>query len=50
MTRLFLLPGDVICNAVGLVGNSDHRQVLHCFLKMLIWGAVPVGIAEKIDI
>tara|TARA_R110002072_G_scaffold2233_15_gene18405 strand:- start:2997 stop:3149 length:153 start_codon:yes stop_codon:yes gene_type:complete len=45
MIRLFLLPGDLVCNAVGFVGESDHRQILRSFANMLIWGAVGVGIA-----
>ena len=40
-----LLPGDLVCNAVGFVGESDHRQILRSFANMLIWGAVGVGIA-----
>lgn len=31
MIKLFLLPGDVICNAFGSEGESDHRQVLRSF-------------------
>ncbi|MBV1694278.1 MAG: hypothetical protein KGP27_07455 [Hyphomicrobiales bacterium] len=42
MIRLFLLPGDLLCDAFGLKGESDHRQVLRSFFNMMIWGAVGV--------
>ena len=45
MTTLFLLPGDLLCNAFGLKGESDHRQVLRSFFNMMIWGAVSIAIA-----
>jgi hypothetical protein len=45
MTHLFLLPGDLLCNAFGLEGESDHRQVLRSFFNMMIWGAVSIAIA-----
>ena len=45
MTRLFLLPGDLICDAFGLVGESEHRQVLRSFFNMMIWGAISIGVA-----
>lgn len=48
MTRLFLLPGDLLCNALGLRGESDHRQILRSFFNMMIWGAVSIGVALKI--
>jgi hypothetical protein len=48
MTKLFLLPGDLICDAFGLEGESDHRQVLRSFFNMMIWGAVGIGVALKI--
>ena len=43
MTRFFLLPGDLICDAFGLVGESEHRQVLRSFFNMMIWGAIAIG-------
>jgi hypothetical protein len=46
--RLFLLPGDLVCNAFGLVGESEHRQVLRSFINMMFWGAVSIGVALKI--
>jgi hypothetical protein len=48
MTWLFLLPGDLLCNAFGLVGESDHRQVLRSFFNMMIWGAVTIAVALQV--
>ena len=42
MTKLFLLPGGLICDAVGLTEDSDNRQILRMFLNTLIWGAAGV--------
>jgi hypothetical protein len=42
MTKLFLLPGGLICDAVGLTEDSDNRQILRMFLNTLIWGAAAV--------
>ncbi len=50
MTRLFLMPGDLLCNAFGLEGESDHRQVLRSFFNMMIWGAITIAFALKIMI
>lgn len=47
MTRLFLMPGDLICNAFGLEGESEHRQILRSFFNMMIWSAVSIGVALK---
>jgi hypothetical protein len=35
MTKLFLLPGGFICDAVGLTEDSDNRQILRMFLNTL---------------
>ncbi|MEQ1698257.1 MAG: hypothetical protein ABL901_20700 [Hyphomicrobiaceae bacterium] len=48
MTYVFLLPGDLACNAFGLKGESDHRQVLRSFFNMIFWGAVAIATALKI--
>ena len=45
MTCLFLLPGDLLCNAFGLKGESDHRQILRSFFNIMIWRAVGIGMA-----
>ena len=42
MTKLFLLPGGLICDAVGLTEDGDNRQILRMFLNTLIWGAAGV--------
>ena len=42
MTKLILLPGSLICDVVGLTGDSDNRQILRMFLNTLIWGAAGV--------
>ena len=42
MTKLILLPGDLICDAVALREDSDNRQILRMFLNTLIWGAAGV--------
>src|SRR6516165_2918975 len=42
MTKLILLPGGLICDAVGLTEDSDNRQILRMFLNTLIWGAAGV--------
>ncbi|MEQ1648515.1 MAG: hypothetical protein ABL898_08020 [Hyphomicrobiaceae bacterium] len=47
MLTLFLLPGDLVCRAFGLEGESEHRQVLRSFANTMIWGAITVGIALK---
>ena len=48
MTRLFLMPGDLVCDACGLPANSDHRQILRSYFNILIWGAVGTALALKI--
>lgn len=50
MVRLFLLPGDLICDALGLAAEGEHRQILRSFLNMMIWGAVAIAIALKISL
>ncbi|MFM9939707.1 MAG: hypothetical protein ACKVP7_09445 [Hyphomicrobiaceae bacterium] len=48
MTKLFLLPGDLICNAFGLEGESEHRQVLRSFFNMMIWSVIGIGVTLMI--
>jgi hypothetical protein len=48
--KLFLLPGDLICDAVGLPRESDDRQVLRSFVNTIFWGAVGVAVALGISI
>jgi hypothetical protein len=40
--KLFLLPGGLIYDAVGLTEDSESRQILRMFLNTLIWGAAGV--------
>ena len=42
MTKLILLPGGLICDAVGLTEDGDNRQILRMFLNTLIWRAAGV--------
>jgi hypothetical protein len=42
MTKLFLLPGGLICGAVGLTEDGESRQILRMFLNTLIRGAAGV--------
>ncbi len=48
MTRLILLPGDLLCDAFGVPPTSDHRQVLHSDFNIMIWGALAMTVALKI--
>lgn len=43
--RLYVLPRDLECDAFGIEGESDRRQVLRSFFNMMIWGAVGVVMA-----
>jgi hypothetical protein len=38
--RLFLLPGDLVCDWAGLPKDSDHRQILRMFLNTIVWGGL----------
>jgi hypothetical protein len=42
VTWLLLMPGSLVCDAVGLREDSDHRQILRMFLNTLVWGAASV--------
>ena len=42
MLQLFLMPGGLVCNAVGLREDSDHRQILRMFLNTLFWATASV--------
>lgn len=48
MARLFLLPGDFVCDALGLAEKSDHRQIMRSFVNMMIWGAISITIALQL--
>ncbi len=36
--KLFLLPGDLAADWVGLPAESDHRQVFRSFFNTIFWG------------
>jgi hypothetical protein len=48
MSRLIVLPGDLVCDALGLPADSDHRQVLRSYINIIIWGALATAAALKI--
>jgi hypothetical protein len=50
IVRLFLFPGNKLCDAFGLVGESPHRQVLRSFFNMMIWGAVAIAVTLKLSL
>jgi hypothetical protein len=50
MTKLFLLPGGLICDAIGLTEDGESRQILRMFLNTLILGAVGVAIVLAIAV
>lgn len=50
MVRLFLLPGDLICDAIGLEAEGEHRQVLRSFFNMMIWSAIAVTAALRFSL
>lgn len=50
MIRLFLLPGDVVCNACDVPEESDHRQILRGFVNTIFWGAIAVASALKLAV
>ena len=40
------LPGDLICDWVGLDEGSDHRQILRILLNT-IWSVLLIGVALR---
>lgn len=48
MTKLFLFPGDKICDAFGVAQESDHRQILSMLLNTMIWSVIGIGMALKV--
>jgi hypothetical protein len=48
MTRLLLLPGDLLCDAFVVPPASDHRQILRSYFNITIWGALAMAVALKI--
>lgn len=45
LIKLFLYPGDLVCDLSGVAKSSDHRQVLRSFINTIIWSAIASGIA-----
>lgn len=45
MLSIFLLPGDLVCDAVGIPASSDHRMILRSFVNMIVWSAVAIAVA-----
>lgn len=43
--RLFMMPGDLVCDLVDLERGSDHRQVLRMFVNTIFWSAVAIAAA-----
>ncbi len=48
LLKLFLLPGNLMCDAFGLQGESEHRMVLRSFFNMMIWSAIGIGVLLKV--
>jgi len=48
--KLFLLPGDLACDAFGVPAMSDHRQILRIFVNTLFWGAVSIAGALAVSL
>lgn len=47
LVRLFLLPGDLACDALGL-GRANNRELVRMLVNSLVWtllGIVAVAIA-----
>ncbi len=45
--RFLMMPGDLVCDWVGLEPNSDNRQILRMFLNTVLWGAIGVSLALR---
>ncbi len=46
--NLLLLPGDLVCEWLGVPKSSDHRQILRTFINTIVWGAIAAFVAIKI--
>ena len=49
MLKLFLFPGDVVCDLSGIAQASENRQVLRSFINTMVWGAFASGAAVWIN-
>lgn len=45
--RLFLLPGNLACNAIGAV-DGDDRAMVRTMVNMLVWNLVAVLVVVAI--
>lgn len=50
MIHLFVLPGDLVCNACDVPKQSNHRQILTGFLNTIFWGAIALASALKLAV
>jgi hypothetical protein len=50
MLKVFLWPGDRLCDAFGLEPDTANRQVLRSFFNTMIWAAIAIGITLKLAI
>ncbi len=50
MTRILLLPGDLVCDGVGLAQDSDSRLILRMFVNTIFWGAVGIAVALRLSL
>lgn len=41
-TRLFFLPGDLVCDAAGVTA-ADDRSMIRTLVDMLFWNAVIIA-------
>jgi hypothetical protein len=44
LARLFLFPGDIACNAMGLE-NDDKRELVRMLVNSLVWIVVGMLVA-----
>ena len=47
VTRLFFLPGDLVCNAAGVTAGDD-RAMIRTLVDMLFWNTVMIVVALSI--
>jgi hypothetical protein len=47
LARLFLLPGDIACGAIGL-DNDDKRELVRMLVNSLVWIVVGMAVAAVV--
>ena len=45
MLKIFLYPGDAVCDLAGVPADSDHRQILRSFINTVAWSTIAIGVA-----